>query len=70
MKLTLWAGMFGKSRGASAGLAFTGFASDVAFMYLCHRKGWHKMEIVIPSLVIVGESLVSIHNNRLNSNPF
>lgn len=60
---------FVKTRRGDALYFGTSYAAMVGFMYISHRKGWHKLERLIPIAVTVSESAWVARNYSFHAKP-
>ena len=58
---------FGKSPAATAGLTSLGLASVVGGSWIAHRRGWRRLEWMIPVVVTGVEGAVAVHNAKLRN---
>jgi len=53
---------FVQSRGGAAAYGLGGYGMLAGGMYFAHRKGWHRLERVVPMVFTVTEGLLTYNN--------
>lgn len=54
-----------RSNAGLAALKMAGWGANLALCHLAHRKGWHKLERIIPVVSIAANGAAAAHNFRI-----